>query len=213
MSAYFPEDSDGSGLPPNPRQASQRALQSASVDQGLHFPMHRSVLWDRSTLQTHSKVSMHPGSVLPSLLIPSSSIREILSNVSAGKRFEQYALVCPIENIDAIDGKLSSVIMQPIQRASKASYVLYVEDEASFQTKSRVDKGMYFTVPYECAARDPRSSFTRESASDGSSTASLLTNLKKSLKLNSELTLKSLMRIRCTATAGTNPNYLHAALR
>jgi hypothetical protein len=220
MSSYFPHETHAPRYDSKPKKivpvsGPTSSTPINSTNGNVHFPLHRAVLWDRSTLQTQSKVTIYPDKVLPSLLLPTESIREILTRIAQTHIFEQYGHIYSATSLFT-DDKLASLMAQPLSRVSKSSYLLYAADDPSFKSTAKTDKTLYFTIPYTNDERASRSNKDQPSTGYGAeseSANSLLVNLKKSIKMNTEFALKSLLRIRCTTSTSNNPSFLHATLR
>lgn len=204
-SNYFPDDIPAKKIAVIPAVSIQ---QRESDDQSnrLQFPLHRTVLWDRSHLHLQSKLSILAEKVLPLLVLPTASIREILTNCSNVSSFDQYVQVYPINTLKTND-QLITLLERPLKLTASTGYAMQLEDHRTFKSSNN-DKALYFTLPFTLRENDGS-----PLQHDRDTTKALLTNLAKSIRMGSTFALKSLLRVRCIGAVTRNRHFLHTTLR
>ena len=195
-SAYFPDDHQGrrkepirgAGLVPSD---GSRPIRGRS-DLLLSFPLHRQVLWNRA-VKHNSKFTLSANDVIPSLIIPASSVRQLLTLCGYGNNFDQLAYISSLNSVKD-DPSLASVLQHPIKRKFTSPYLLKLEDRKAINSSTHQDICAQLTIPFLVSSSTPSSSshFT----ADKLQLQNLLTNLGKSIRMNAVFAMKSIIRLR-----------------
>ena len=168
-----------------------------------HFPLHRNILWDRSHSHILSKITLHPHHILPPLLIPVPTLRDIVLLSKNSSQFEQTLRILSLHQIPHHQQCFND---QPLQALASSAYYLHLEAHTYLKSKVSLDKWTACTVPYaiQKEAGHPY---------DACSAQTLLSNLGKSIRLSSELSFKSIVRTRCTGILNSTSLNWSATLR
>jgi hypothetical protein len=205
-SAYFPDDSMES-----PVLNAEYVGSSTKKYEQLHFPLNRDVLWDRSRLHHTLRQIIRPQDALPPLLLPLTSITEILSNCLTNTSFDQRVVVFSTHHFHN-DVKYTHVLEQPFKLSPSQSFIMQLQDQEMFKSSISMDKVVSLTVPITFQTKAYAN--TNDALTfDTDSTSNMLTNLAKSIRLSPEFSLKSLMRMRCIGAVTRTSQPLSVALR
>ena len=202
-SAYFPDDHQGrrkepirsAGLVPSD---GNKPIRGRS-DLLLSFPLHRQVLWNRA-VKHNSKFTLSANDVIPSLIIPASSVRQLLTLCGYGSNFDQIAYISSLNSVKD-DPSLASVLQHPVKRKFTSPYLLKLEDgRKAINSSTHQDICAQLTIPFLVSSSAPSSSSSSSSSSahiaDRMQLQNLLTNLGKSIRMNAVFAMKSIIRLR-----------------